>query len=43
MDTRISKIDGEKPEIIEPKVGNPQNSVGQEMSHYEPPVKPDLY
>ena len=26
MSTRIFKIDGEMPEIIEPKVGNPQNS-----------------
>ena len=26
MSTRILKIDGEMPEIIEPKVGNPKNS-----------------
>ena len=26
MSTRIFKIDGEMPEIIEPKVGNPKNS-----------------
>ena len=38
--TRIFKIDGEMYEIIEPKVGNPQNSVGQEMRHFEPSLKP---
>ena len=34
--TRISKIDGEMSEIIEPKVGNPKNPVsrnGATLSH----------
>ena len=43
MGTGISKIYGEMSEIIEPKVGNPQNSVGQEMSHFEPPLKPAFF
>ena len=33
MSTRIFKIDGEMPEIIEPKVGNPKNSTNQNLAN----------
>ena len=33
MSTRIFKIDGEMPEIIEPKVGTPQNSTNQNLAN----------
>ena len=37
MSTRIFKIDGEMPEIIEPKVGNPQNSTNQNLANLSQP------
>ena len=37
MSTRIFKIDGEMPEIIEPKVGNPQNSTNPNWANLSKP------
>ena len=37
MSTRIFKIDGEMPEIIEPKVGKPQNSTNQNLANLSKP------
>ena len=37
MSSRIFKIDGEMPEIIEPKVGNPQNSTNQNLANLSQP------
>ena len=37
MSTRIFKIDGEMPEIIEPKVGNPQNSTSRNWANFGQP------
>ena len=37
MSTRIFKIDGEMPEIIEPKVGNPQNSTNPNWANLSQP------
>ena len=37
MSTRIFKIDGEMPEIIEPKVGNPKNSTNPNWANLSQP------
>ena len=37
MSTRIFKNDGEMPEIIEPKVGNPQNSNSRNWANLSQP------
>ena len=39
MNTRIFKIYGEMPEIIEPKVGNPKNSTQIELIWANPEIK----